>query len=148
MFGLSGKWGTRTALGLVLAALALGAAGCARKPQEMRTYDDLRDALGGVRTAAGSSALDRMTACDLRIDWGSSSLLLIPMEATHVNLKAGDRILAVAFSAPNRPGQTAGRSPAEARWLFRDGDISPHNGWANTIQMAKRPMGSEFYLNC
>lgn len=149
MFGLFSRWIPRLLGGAALGAVVLGATGCSREePAETPSYDEMKTALDGVATAAGTSALDRMAACDLQIDWADSSLLLIPMEAKSVDMQPGDKILAIDFSAPNRPGQTAGRTQAEALWLFRDGAVTPHNGWATTIQQAKPPMGSAFYLNC
>lgn len=145
MFSWRRRWHSMS-LGAAFCALALGAAGCGREHLEPPSYDEAQTALDGVMTAAGVSARERMTACDLRIDWAASSLLLIPIEG--FNMKPGDKILAIAFTAPNRPGMTAGRTQAEARWLFSDGDINPQNGWATTIQQAKPPMGSAFYLNC
>lgn len=144
MLNRGGKIWARAAL----CVLALGLASCSKPVLTSPSNTDVHDALAGLTTASGASALDRMEACDLRINWTASTVTLIPMDADSVDMKSGDRILAVDFSAPSRPGQAAGRTVAQARWLFREGEINPRDSWASSIQMAKPPMGSAFYLNC
>lgn len=132
-----------------LCAVSLGLAACSNQRAAVFPSDqEIRAGLESVPTAAGVSALDRMAACGLTIDWADSSMTLMPTDAAGANLKSGDRILSVEFSAPNRPGQAAGRTEARARWRFRDDEILPQNAWATSIQQAKPPMGSAYYLDC
>lgn len=131
-----------------LCAVSLGLAACSGERAVFPSDQEIRVALENVPTAAGVSALERMAACGLTIDWLDSSMTLMPTDAADADMKSGDRILSVEFSAPNRPGQAAGRTEARARWRFRDEEILPQNAWATSIQQAKRPMGSAYYLDC
>jgi hypothetical protein len=141
----------RAAVGMVgaLVFVLISSSSCSKDAaNEIIDADALRLELARIPTAAGGSVLDRMAACQLRIDWSESTLTIMPTAAKDIDLDAGDRILNIRFSAPTPPGEPTPRVDANARWRIRADEITPRNDWATSIQQTRRPIGSSYYLDC
>lgn len=97
-------------------------------------------ALEHIRTATGQTAMARMQACAMKIQWGESWSARQAADIPQYGTKAGDITLQVIFDASAGKGLTA-------RWLIRNGVAAPGSGWAKLIQTAPKPMPVE-HLTC
>lgn len=106
-----------------------------------------REALDEIMTASGDSALKRMERCGMTIHWQWSWIddEYVPDGRGGMNL-AG-RNLDIYFDAA---AESDGVQPKEvlARWVFRNGEVTPVSGWARLIQNKAPPLRSPHYLNC
>jgi hypothetical protein len=104
-------------------------------------------ALRYIKTAAGTSALDRMSACGFRIQWKFSWVAPYSLSAnTDMGVRVGDTVISVEFDRPAADPLLA--KDNLARWFVKSGKLVPDTGWAREIQNGPYPINRDGLSRC
>lgn len=106
-----------------------------------------REALDAIMTASGDSALERMERCGMKIRWKESWIDDDYAPDARGGLTIAGRNLDIYFDVPPEADGLQAKDVL-ARWVLKDGQVTPINGWARRIQNDAPPLGGPEYLNC
>ena len=106
------------------------------------------DALSHIKSAAGTSVLDRIDACGITFADGSyaeKATANYPSEGIH----KGDLIVEIYINVEPLPDQNrVAYTDLLARWAISHGVAHPVAGWADWLQNKPAPIGSAVWMNC
>jgi hypothetical protein len=116
---------------------------------QAKHQDPVAAALRSIPSAGGPSVLDRIKACNIRIQREASWIEKEALGISKQKILPGDTILQIVIDVPPLRGD----SPAlyrdlTARWIIRNGKATPASGWADQLQNKKPPIGSLAWMNC
>lgn len=108
----------------------------------------VRDALSHIKSAAGTSVLERIDACGITFADGSyadKATADYPSEGIH----KGDLIVEIYINVEPLPDQDrVAYTDLLARWTVSHGVAHAQAGWADWLQNKPAPIGSAAWMNC
>lgn len=106
--------------------------------------------LSRTNSAAGSSILDRVRACRIRIQRDASWAEPAYSALAAFKANRGDLVIRIVIDLPpqSREDPPSFYRDLIATWVVSGGKVRPEGGWAELLQRKPPPIGSPSCMNC
>lgn len=125
--------------------LAFVAASASAAPSS--DWKDVSKTLKGIYTQAGTSVLERLTACKIKADKTASWVELLSADKPEYGAKKGETVVLLKMDFPPA-ANFAGQKGLSALWVVGPGKAIPLSSWAQMLQTKPIPLAINYGMKC